>query len=529
MNTRETVIITSPNGTEEECAKFVIDDISESFVFHGITEVDEKYVFSAWVKSDTESSLTIENQQMSVTTEWARRKVGITATSKSLSIKFNTVGTYYLYKSQLEIGDVMTDWAPSPEDIKASLEIKINRENLVSEINATADIIRLRGGHFVVESDNLTIAEDGTLTATNGVFNGTINASAGTIGGWEIGDNGLIFGDEGDTTYTTISGFGVSWILGLSENFWNPVAEKIEYLPYSNRCFQFYKGDKQYDEENVQTTPVGGFDSIGIFVEDKYCPDPVFNPEEGDYILTWHGVANLKRATIAHGLKVGEYINSGGRIYLPNNRAIKGLNADYTFDEDTALDNSQTIGYVNSSNRTILGHSSNSNPTEMRSPSSLYLKCNGSTEDDNNQYGIRFFKDNNGTAWFRPCASGATNLGGSNYPWNNIYATNDTIQTSDRRKKTDIKELDGRYLELFDNLTPKSFKMLDGKRTHIGFIAQEVEEAMKSVGLSNEDFAGLCIDCDENNEQHYSLRYGELFMLCVAKIKELERKLNNEY
>ena len=46
------------------------------------------------------------------------------------------------------------------------------------------------------------------------------------------------------------------------------------------------------------------------------------------------------------------------------------------------------------------------------------------------------------------------------------------------------------------NLLPKSYKFNNGTsgRTHVGFIAQEVESAMESAGLSDLEFAGFCRD-----------------------------------
>ena len=45
-------------------------------------------------------------------------------------------------------------------------------------------------------------------------------------------------------------------------------------------------------------------------------------------------------------------------------------------------------------------------------------------------------------------------------------------------------------------LQPVSFKFINGTsgRTHIGFISQDVEEAMNACGLSDLDFAGFCKD-----------------------------------
>lgn len=180
MNILETTLIRSPNEKEEECAKFIIDDVSVPFVFHNVTDKDKSYVFSAWVKAETESTLTISDEEIPVTTEWQRQRVGYVANGSSLKIFFDNVGTYYLYRSQLEIGNAMTDWSPAPEDIEAELEVKVNTEDLISEINASANVIRLKSNRLVVESDNLQISEDGTL-----------KTQRGEIGGFVLHDNTL--------------------------------------------------------------------------------------------------------------------------------------------------------------------------------------------------------------------------------------------------------------------------------------------------------------------------------------------------
>lgn len=58
---------------------------------------------------------------------------------------------------------------------KASLEVKIDKDKLISEINASADVITLKSNRFVLDSTNAKIAADGT-----------VNFIGGTIGGWNI-------------------------------------------------------------------------------------------------------------------------------------------------------------------------------------------------------------------------------------------------------------------------------------------------------------------------------------------------------
>lgn len=75
-----------------------------------------------------------------------------------------------------------------------------------------------------------------------------------------------------------------------------------------------------------------------------------------------------------------------------------------------------------------------------------------------------------------------------------MYAVNSTINTSDRREKHDIEDVGDVYLQLFDRLRPVRYMRNGGDRVHIGFISQEIEEALAGLGMGAEDFAGFCKD-----------------------------------
>ena len=116
-----------------------------------------------------------------------------------------------------------------------------------------------------------------------------------------------------------------------------------------------------------------------------------------------------------------------------------------------------------------------------------------------------------------------------------IYSDSSTITTSDREKKTDIQSISDKYEELFFKLQPRLFKFKDGTsgRIHIGAIAQEVEEALKDVGLSDTEFAGFVRQEKEyvvNKETgeitqeegyDYYLRYEEFVMLLCHMLQKL--------
>lgn len=129
----------------------------------------------------------------------------------------------------------------------------------------------------------------------------------------------------------------------------------------------------------------------------------------------------------------------------------------------------------------------------------------------------------------RPCETDTTmHLGNASFKWDSLYAKNGTIQTSDQNLKYDIENVPDRYVTLFDNLTPRRFKMVEGTsgRYHVGYVAQEVEAAMNTAGVSSQEFAGFIKDKDADGNDVYMLRYGEFDAIRDAKIKQLESELN---
>lgn len=73
----------------------------------------------------------------------------------------------------------VTDRQNEVKRLEALLEVKVNTEDLISEINASADVINLTGGRIIIDSENFKVAQDGTITAKNGNFTGTITGSSG--------------------------------------------------------------------------------------------------------------------------------------------------------------------------------------------------------------------------------------------------------------------------------------------------------------------------------------------------------------
>ena len=89
-------------------------------------------------------------------------------------------------------------------------------------------------------------------------------------------------------------------------------------------------------------------------------------------------------------------------------------------------------------------------------------------------------------------------LGKSGNRWDDVYATNGTIQTSDQNEKQQIASLTDAEITAAKAISKlfKTFKWNDSvaekgdaARTHSGVIAQEVEQAMTDAGLNAGDYA----------------------------------------
>jgi hypothetical protein len=108
------------------------------------------------------------------------------------------------------------------------------------------------------------------------------------------------------------------------------------------------------------------------------------------------------------------------------------------------------------------------------------------------------------TSKITPCdSSGANNdnvldLGHSDSRFDDIYATNGTIQTSDQNEKQQIASLTDAEITAAKAISQlfKTFKWNDkvaakgdAARTHTGVIAQDVEAAMTAAGLDAGDYA----------------------------------------
>ena len=97
----------------------------------------------------------------------------------------------------------------------------------------------------------------------------------------------------------------------------------------------------------------------------------------------------------------------------------------------------------------------------------------------------------------------AVDLGFSSVRFDDVRATNGTIQTSDRNEKQDIEELNDaeKRVAIVAKGLMRKFRWKskveikgDKARTHFGIIAQDLEDAFKAEGLDASKYAMFCSD-----------------------------------
>ncbi len=115
-----------------------------------------------------------------------------------------------------------------------------------------------------------------------------------------------------------------------------------------------------------------------------------------------------------------------------------------------------------------------------------------------------------------------------------VYNINGTLYTngsSDRRIKNNISyQISDKYSELFKRLQPVSYKFnYDDEHTHIGFIAQDVRDALIESGIDYKTM-GVIIENDHEKDDTltdgilYSLNYNEFTALNTAMIQDLQKE-----
>lgn len=161
------------SGKTDRCAQFDIKDVTDPFVLSNINQIGETHNLSFWARAESSCSITVSGATFDLTTSWQFYQTTYDADSADLYISFNHIGVYYVYRPQLVVGSLATDWSPAPEDFEKAIydmdDVLESVQDSVSKLSVSAGEIKASVG---------TINE--TIDAKTGELNSKIEQVAST-------------------------------------------------------------------------------------------------------------------------------------------------------------------------------------------------------------------------------------------------------------------------------------------------------------------------------------------------------------
>jgi hypothetical protein len=302
------------------------------------------------------------------------------------------------------------------------------------------------------------------------------------------------------------------------EGYYPEVGDKVAMLPQANT---FIILGKISDSEAIEY-------ATKEYVDDTFLEKEYKNKlEDGNNVVTLSGTELIPGAN--NSIKLGK----SGTQFL-------ALYAKEIYQDGNQIDFSKI--YVVSGGTTYSLTLSVSSGTATLTPSSDNVFVLGSSSKKFKEAYLGKFRgtwgSGNGTernvSWNQynaliPDNNNAVDLGSTTRQFKNIYGqtlyANGTAVSSDRRVKDDIKTLEEKHIAFFKALRPVQYKFKEGDsgRTHTGFIAQEVEEAVEEAGMTSQDMAVVVKDPSDR----YYLRYEEIISVQTKVIQDLMAKVES--
>lgn len=394
--------------------------------------------------------------------------------------------------------------------------------NIVSTINQTAESIKIQASKISLEgiitaNSYFKINTDGSMVATSGKigkFNitssyidtgsGTTNAGMGgnqafwagsessNSAPFHVGYDGSLYASKATIT-GNINGGSITGNTTINVGTDLTIGNNIYIGSYSDKDIKKYI----YFNDRFAITSRNDVLAFGVNNGD---------PFKNKIYMTYSGAAMLNCSSI-------NLISTNGVLMQGGEHHING---------DTHFANNVYLG----SDQKIYGLYYNSrNNLYVNAPSgylSLY-SCNNVVYYDGKYWDAdwsagRFYPGQKGVALGGPAAANR---------WYRLYAANACSTSSDARLKTNITNLDERYVKLFEKLKPITYNWKTNVNSdkEAGLIAQEVEQSMKECGITNKEFGFI-----ESNGDYLGLIYQHMDVLTLnyvqVKSKEFYRHIN---
>lgn len=373
--------------------------------------------------------------------------------------------------------------------------------------------------------------DDGNLN-----LSGIINAKSGNIGGWNINGYKIYGGD-------TVKGEKTAVMQLPSQGGHVFAAGGSSHDSYSDCPFRVLHDGTLYATKGkignftISTSGFGDVKNAGTGEGSGIWFKP--SPQSGAYFINcenYKDTSKYFRVKQDGGIQATSGVIAGWNLV-----SVSGYSKLYAGDATNGVAVMQVPN--NNNNVFAAGGSSHNSysdcPFRVTADGSLYATQATITGTINANFGViggwsigkNYLHNGDNTDWVylskdyvSVCETG------DNYsqalPWHSIIK-GAAAGLSDIRLKNDVKDIRAEYETFFDALLPKEFKYaLEAKNgnpnlLHFGFVAQDILEIQKKLGIDNLSFV--------NNGEYYSLNLNEFIGLntwqiqrCKARITDLE-------
>lgn len=265
MNTLQMTTIRAPSGKDDTSAMLVIDNVNNPFVFHDITEVGKEYTFSFYICSESDGEISINGDTLATTSDWTRYENTFTANSSNILIYFNVVGTYYIYNSQLEIGNQVTDYRPCPDDVEEKFTnysttsgvesmISVFKESILQSVSETYVTTTTYNGLSGQVTSLESWKESASLLLTKEGIIGTVGSYYTTIDDINVGSRNIALKTANVKTYTGTNSSNQGEILYYLSKNWTEFVGEYVTISFD---YEFSEDAVRTDSETAKAAAVG--------------------------------------------------------------------------------------------------------------------------------------------------------------------------------------------------------------------------------------------------------------------------------
>lgn len=454
------------------------------------------------------------------------------------------------------------------------------------EIKIQSSKITLEG--IVTANSRFKILTDGSMEAVNGKFSGTITASNGKIAGWNIDTMNIYKETESDgyvyrsqvtcsTALSTGVVFGISrikdnnreWMFYVAPDgrLYATKASIVGSITATSGRIGKFNIYSDFLMAGTGSTAAGMSGNQAFWAGGEISNEAPFRVSyDGKLVATNATITGIINggsitsntkinvttdATIGNNLYVGQDQSVGSSrvkyVYFSNNTYLrKTLTSNYEYLHVVGSDNvSLAAGYHKSS-----VHAGISVVTADNIPSVNIYTNDGTSgikpsvslnNKDVNIYSSYAVRMTNGTSkqisfwsgsgafggYFTPASpdnADKITLGTEDYRWYRLYSQLGVYTPSDIRKKTNIREYDKRFEEMYMDLKPIIYDFKnDIGNSHCGLIAQWTKDAMNKHGVNDAEFGVYEYNAESDS---YGIIYEELTSLNMYMIQKTIKRVN---